>query len=334
MYQLYGDEFQDNQSSDKKDMSRLLKLARTFNCFHLSDLQNKEYYPFVVNRVQVGLIRSDILKFLLQYPDVFQFQSNHVLLNPALKNYVDRSKSVDAVLRDLRSQKVLSTLKGWRDENFEVRATYSTENLLKMDRSATCLFGICNYGVDINGYTNDPKKGLCIWLQKRSRTKQRWPGKWDNMVGGGLSCGYSILETAFKEAEEEASIPNELMLKLKSCGSVSFFFENEQGLFPNTEFVFDLELPPDFIPKNKDGEVEEFELLSAQDALDRTFSSEFKTTSCPVLIDFLIRHGFIRPDTEPHYPEIVELLHVSLQSVYGKIINSPVSEENGSTGDT
>lgn len=44
------------------------------------------------------------------------------------------------------------------------------------------LFGICNYGVDINGYTNDPEKGLCIWLQKRSLTKQRWPGKWDNMV--------------------------------------------------------------------------------------------------------------------------------------------------------
>lgn len=44
------------------------------------------------------------------------------------------------------------------------------------------LFGICNYGVDINGYTKDPVKGLCIWLQRRSRTKQRWPGRWDNMV--------------------------------------------------------------------------------------------------------------------------------------------------------
>lgn len=44
------------------------------------------------------------------------------------------------------------------------------------------LFGICNYGVDINGYVMDPEKGLCIWLQRRSPTKQTWPGRWDNMV--------------------------------------------------------------------------------------------------------------------------------------------------------
>jgi hypothetical protein len=36
---------------------------------------------------------------------------------------------------------------------------------------------------------------------------------------------------------------------------VSFFFESERGLFPNTEFVYDLELPLDFVPNNADGEV-------------------------------------------------------------------------------
>ena len=45
-----------------------------------------------------------------------------------------------------------------------------------------CLFGICKYGVDINGYVKHPDKGLCIWLQRRALTKQTWPGKWDNMV--------------------------------------------------------------------------------------------------------------------------------------------------------
>lgn len=90
-----------------------------------------------------------------------------------------------------------------------------------MDRSATCLFGICNYGVDINGYVQHPKLGLCIWLQKRSATKQTWPGKWDNMVGGGLSVGHGIFETAYKEAMEEASIPLELMKKMVSAGCVS-----------------------------------------------------------------------------------------------------------------
>jgi len=34
-------------------------------------------------------------------------------------------------------------------------------------------------------------------------------------------------------------------------------------LFPDTEFVFDLELPPDFVPRNQDNEVEKFELVTA-----------------------------------------------------------------------
>lgn len=43
-----------------------------------------------------------------------------------------------------------------------------------------------------------------------------------------------------------------------AAGCVSFFFESERGLFPNTEYVYDLELPLDFIPFNADGEVSEY----------------------------------------------------------------------------
>lgn len=43
-------------------------------------------------------------------------------------------------------------------------------------------------------------------------------------------------------------------------------------------------------------QVQGFELLPAAECLERVFSPEFKTTSCPVIIDFLIRHGFITPE--------------------------------------
>jgi 8-oxo-dGTP pyrophosphatase MutT (NUDIX family) len=75
------------------------------------------------------------------------------------------------------------------------------------------------------------------------------------MVSGGLSVGYGIRQTAIKEAGEEASIPRDLAEKMTSVGCVSFFFESERGLFPNTEYIYDLELPIDFVPKNADGEV-------------------------------------------------------------------------------
>lgn len=41
------------------------------------------------------------------------------------------------------------------------------------------------------------------------------------MVGGGLSVGHGILETAHKEAMEEASIPLNLLRNLISTGCVS-----------------------------------------------------------------------------------------------------------------
>ena len=38
----------------------------------------------------------------------------------------------------------------------------------------------------------------------------------------------------------------------------SYCYEDERGIFPEVEFVYDLELPEDFKPSIGDGEVEEF----------------------------------------------------------------------------
>ena len=77
----------------------------------------------------------------------------------------------------------------------------------------------------------------------------------------------------------------------------SIFFQSERGLFPNTEFVYDIELPLDFVPSNNDGEVERFELMPASRVLDLICDPQFKTTSAPVTIDFLIRKGIITIET-------------------------------------
>ncbi|KAL2722395.1 uncharacterized protein YJR142W-like [Vespa mandarinia] len=297
-------------------MSRLLKLANKVNCFYLSGFHAGECRAFVVDGQQVGLVRPDVMKELLNHPQVFQVHPEYVQLNPAFRDYAERSARVEEVLRKWKADEKFITLHGWREEYYEVRAQFNTQPLFKMDRSATCLFGIRKYGVDINGYVMDPIKGLSIWLQKRSPNKQTWPGYWDNMVSGGLSVGFGINETAIKEAGEEASIPNNLIEKLKSVGCVSLFFESERGLFPNTEFVFDLELPPDFVPSNSDGEVETFELLPVNECLERIASTNFKTTSVPVVLDFLIRHGYITAENEPNFIQIMELLHVPLQTMY------------------
>ena len=86
-------------------------------------------------------------------------------------------------------------------------------------------------------------------------------------MGGGLATGMTVGETVVKEAMEEANVPEALAATATSAGSVSFFYRSERGLFPNTEFVFDLELPESFQPGNNDGEVCGFQLTPVQDII-------------------------------------------------------------------
>ena len=83
------------------------------------------------------------------------------------------------------------------------------------------MFGFRQYGIDINGYVNHPDLGLCVWLQKRSSTKPTWPGKWDNFVGGGLSVGNGVFDSAIKEAHEEANVPQDIAKNIVSGGCVT-----------------------------------------------------------------------------------------------------------------
>ena len=42
----------------------------------------------------------------------------------------------------------------------------------------------------------------------------------DHQVAGGLASNQTIMECARKECREEASVPDDLIAKLKPCGTV------------------------------------------------------------------------------------------------------------------
>jgi hypothetical protein len=79
-------------------------------------LHTGESRPFIVEGHQVGLVRPDVLSQLHNYPDVFLVHNDAVELNPAFRDYKERSTRVDAVLRDCRKNNTFVTLRGWRDE--------------------------------------------------------------------------------------------------------------------------------------------------------------------------------------------------------------------------
>ena len=96
----------------------------------------------------------------------------------------------------------------------------------------------------------------------------------------------------------------------------SIFFQSERGLFPNTEFVFDIELPSEFVPKNNDGEVDEFKLVPATELVRQICDSNMKTTSCPVTLDFLIRKGIVNSESGKKI-----FLVWSFKILYPKLVN-------------
>lgn len=60
-----------------------------------------------------------------------------------------------------------------------------------------------------------------VFLQKRSKTKDTWPGAWDSSCSGHLCQGEDYLAAAYRELEEELGYqperPLEMMFKLLPC---------------------------------------------------------------------------------------------------------------------
>jgi hypothetical protein len=77
-------------------------------------------------------------------------------------------------------------------------------------------------------------------------------------------------------------------------------------------YCYDLDLPPGFEPRCQDGEVQAFYLWPVRRVLETVRDgSEFKLNCNLVIIDFLVRHGYIDQDA-PDYLDIIQGLRSAL----------------------
>ena len=118
----------------------------------------------------------------------------------------------------------------------------------------------------LTAFVRDPTAsyGLKLWVPRRAKTKQTYGGMLDNTVAGGMATGEEPLECVIREAAEEASLPEEVVRKnVTAAGTITYMLlrdakaGGETGLVqPECQYVYELELPADIIPKPCDGEVE------------------------------------------------------------------------------
>ena len=260
--------------------------------------------PLIAGSDRIGWLRRDNAEALRRFPDVFAVAHDEVTL-VAHGDVATVSRAVEAVVDALLSE---NRLPKWRNETFDVAPRWGAPPIFCLDRGAVPFFGTRAYGVHLNGYRWEQDK-LYLWVGRRSPDKRVAPDKLDNLVAGGIGNGHGLEETLFKEGEEEASIPTSLTKRAVPAGAISYRMETKLGIRDDVLFVYDLETPADFVPKNQDGEIVHFELMPAEAVLEIVRSTDdFKFNVNLVILDFALRRGVLRPN-DPEYLEVATGLH-------------------------
>ena len=187
------------------------------------------------------------------------------------------------------------------------------EHVLDMEVLAVDSFGIVASGVHLITYvmTSDGRR---YWIQRRSKNKATFPGMLDSTASGNLISTESPLDGMAREAEEEAGIPEKYTREnIKACGTVSYHMSNcndgRPGSLPHVQYNYEMELQQDMIPVPKDGEVEEFMLLSLDEVCDALIRREFKPNITMTYVAYLVRHGHVDISNERHLAEVCARLN-------------------------
>ncbi|MCC2314012.1 NUDIX hydrolase [Cellulomonas xiejunii] len=261
------------------------------------------YTPFVGAGTHLGWVPHDLLPQLRGRAG-FSVSNDAVVLSPTLTSVADRSDVLAHLAQEWRDEGLVP---GWRDESYDVVPYAGGPVVCRMERAVTRLFGCINRGVHLNGYTRDDGQ-LRMWVARRSAQKATFPGLLDQMVAGGVGSGLSLDSVIRREAQEEAGIPAGMTADLRVASVVTMFMEHQGRIFRDVEYVYDLELPSDFVPSNADAEVSEFMQLPMAEVLRLVAqTTQFKPDCNLVILDFGIRHDLIRPGDPTYRPAVTKL---------------------------
>lgn len=260
------------------------------------------FRPFEVEGHRIGWIRPALADRLPGVDPGFVVTAERVTLAPELRDFEARSSVMAHAAHFLLEE---GAVRGLRGEYYPVLSRWGAEPLMRLDRAVVAQFGVDAFGLHVNGFVRGADGGLSLWVARRARDREVSPGQYDNLVAGGQPIGLTLAKNLIKESWEEAGIEADLASRAVPVGALSYRMETKAGLKCDTLFLYDLELDPGFTPRNTDGEVEAFELWPIDRVTESVRDSgDWKFNVNLVVIDFLIRHGCLKPE-HPDYLDIV-----------------------------
>jgi len=261
--------------------------------------------PFILDGKRVGQIR-DMYKDYLLKSNIFIFKNNTFTLIDSLKTFDERTEALNVFAHQVFKDK-LSNM--FMNELYPIIESFTSEPLAYVDRSISSLLGLMSFGQHLNAYVMT-ESGMKMWIARRSYSRGYEAGKLDHMVAGGLAYDVKPSDNLEKECYEEAGMSVALAKIVKAVGFVTYKYDYIQGGKEDILYCYDIELDESFTPVCTDGEVEEFYLMPIEEVakIVRT-SNDFKVNCNLVIIDFLVRHGYLSSD-DKDYIEIVNGLRI------------------------
>ncbi|KAJ7485832.1 hypothetical protein FB451DRAFT_1027416 [Mycena latifolia] len=334
-----------------------------------SELDSEELLPFHLSPSPIiGLLRPKIVE-LLRNEDIqswaLSLDAKRISFGVAIDTHTKRTVLMKEMCERWRDTGHFADIIGpkkWRAEMYAVykdpfglhdrpgghggahdRDPERLNSAFEMERAACALFGVVTYCVHMSMYQQSAgaePKSLRIWVPPSLAPSNRciWPGYLDNTVAGGIPSGMPAFEALVKECMEEASLSEDLVrAHTRSVSCISYFYRTaRRWLQPEVQYPYDLDIPSGadpaaFEPKPLDGEVESFAFMK-KDQIDVAMrAGRFKANSdaLTALVDLFIRLGYITPDNEPDFFQIMTALHTTFDYERWAVGASAAARERG-----
>lgn len=213
-----------------------------------------------------------------------------IALLPGRHDFASRSAALARLAKRLADA---GHVRGWRNELFAVTPALDGPAFATIERAAARYLGLLTFASHMNGIIDTPPgQPPALWVSRRSPSKSVDPGMWDNLVAGGMPHGSAPLETLVRECDEESGIPQALAARAEAHGMIEVLREIPEGVQWEQVFVYDLVLPADFVPVNRDGEVAEHRRIAPAALLAIMADRAMTVDATLVTLDALRRRGW------------------------------------------